>query len=80
VPEPIILPTIFNVDKNVAAPTTSKTLILVLLKIVVDVACKFDMFNCVLVEKLFKLLNMVVDVALYYLYLILNSLIMNLDY
>ncbi len=36
---------------------------MVLLNIDVDVACKFDIFNDKFVDKLFRLLNIVIDVA-----------------
>ena len=56
VPLPIILPTIFNDDNNVDALETNKLEKLVLLfKLVID---KFEF-----VDKLFKLLKIVVDVA-----------------
>jgi hypothetical protein len=45
VPEPIILPTIFNDDNNVDAFQTTKLETLFLLNIVFDVACIFDIFN-----------------------------------
>jgi hypothetical protein len=48
------LPNIFNDDNNVDAPETYKLVKLVLLNIVVDVACKFDIFNDEYVDKLFK--------------------------
>ncbi len=62
-PDPIILPTTFNDDDNVDALETSKLEKLVLLNIVVDVACRFDIFNDKFVDNEFKLLNVVVDVA-----------------
>jgi hypothetical protein len=55
VPEPIILPTIFNVDSNVDELETIKLVKFVLLfKLLID--------NVELVDKLFKLLKIVVDV------------------
>jgi len=71
-----MLPVIFNDDNNVDALETNKLEKLVLLNIVVDVACKFDIFNAEYVDKLFKfvivelpvkefiIFNNVVDVAL----------------
>jgi hypothetical protein len=56
VPEPIMLPVIFNDDNNVDALETTKLEKLVLLNIVVDVACKFDIFNAEYVDKLLNLL------------------------
>ena len=70
-----MLPVIFNDDNNVDALETNKLEKLVLLNIVVDVACKFDIFNAEYVDKLFKfvivelpvnefiIFNNVVDVA-----------------
>ena len=69
---------VLNTDKPdvFISPTTLNELKLVLLKIVVDVACKFDIFNAEYVDKLFKfvivelpvkefiIFNNVVDVAL----------------
>ncbi len=49
-----MLPVIFNDDNNVDALETIKLEKLVLLNIVVDVACKFDIFNAEYVDKLFK--------------------------
>jgi hypothetical protein len=63
VPEPIILPTIFNELLIVDALETNKLVKLVLLNIDVDVLFKLLIDNIELVDKLFKLLNNVVDVA-----------------
>jgi hypothetical protein len=52
VPDPMILPVIFNDDNNVDALETNKLVKLVLLNIDVDVACKFDIFNAEYVVKL----------------------------
>ena len=49
-----MLPVIFNDDNNVDSLETIKLEKLVLLNIVVDVACKFDIFNAEYVDKLFK--------------------------
>ena len=54
----VVAPDIFNDDNNVDAPETYK-----LVNVVVDVACKFVIFNIELVDNEFKLLNTVVDVA-----------------
>jgi hypothetical protein len=62
-PEPIILPTIFNELLIVDALETNKLVKLVLLNIDVDVLFKLFIDNIELVDKLFKLLNIVVDVA-----------------
>ncbi len=51
-----MLPVIFNDDNNVDALETTKLEKLVLLNIVVDVACKFDIFNAEYVDKLLNLL------------------------
>ena len=50
----VVAPDIFNDDNNVDAPETYKLVKLVLLKIEVDVACKFGIFNAEYVDKLFK--------------------------
>jgi len=63
VPEPIILPTIFNELLIVDALETNKLVKLVLLNIDVDVLFKLLIDNIELVDKLFKLLKVVVDVA-----------------
>ena len=49
-----MLPVIFNDDNNVDALETIKLEKLVLLNIVVDVACKFDIFNDEYDDKLFR--------------------------
>ena len=49
-----MLPVIFNDDNNVDALETNKLEKFVLLNIVVDVDCKFDIFNAEYVDKLFK--------------------------
>ena len=50
----------------VDAPETNKLVNLVLLKIVIDVAFKLLILNIELIDKLFKLLNIVVDVLFKY--------------
>ena len=62
VPEPIILPVIFNDEFIVDAPDTNKLVKLVLFNNDVDVAFKLLIDNVELVDKLFKLLNIVFDV------------------
>ena len=61
-PEPIILPTIFNELLIVDALETNKLVKLVLLNIDVDVLFKLLIDNIELVDNLFKLLKVVVDV------------------
>ncbi len=58
----LVVPATFHDDKNVDAPETNKLVKLVLLNIVVDVNCKFEMFKFVNVDNEFKSLNIVVDV------------------
>ena len=52
VPDPIILPTIFNDDNNVDAPETNKLVKLVLFNNVVDVLFKLLIDNVEFVDKL----------------------------
>ena len=58
----VVFPEIANVFWNVDAPVIDKALNTVLLNIVVDVEFKLSIANFVFVEKLFKLLNIVVEV------------------
>ena len=59
VPEPIILPVIFNDDNNVDAPETNILVKFVLFNNDVDVEFKLLIDKVEFVDKLFKLLNIV---------------------
>jgi len=79
VPEPIILPTIFNELLIVDALETNKLVKLVLLNIDVDVLFKLLIDNVEFVDNEFKLLNIVVDVAFKLLIWVVWLLIDNIE-